>query len=194
MARPREFDIDQALDGAMAVFWTKGYEGSSLADLLDAMGIARGSLYKAFKDKHAIYLAALDRYDRTMVEAAVVLLRDPSGGDGLERIRGLLEAARDSAGQHQHPRGCLMCNAAIDRATDDPAARAKVLAMMKRLEDAFAAALADSATARAWSRGRRSEAARFLAGAYLGVQVLVRAGYSADELNGVIAMALRALG
>ena len=129
-----------------------------------------------------------------MVEAAVVLLREPSGGDGLERIRGLLEAARDGAGERQHPRGCLMCNAAIDRATDDPAVRAQVLAMMKRLEDAFAVALADSATARAWPNKRHSEAARFLAGAYLGIQVLVRAGYSADELDGVIAATLQALG
>jgi TetR/AcrR family transcriptional repressor of nem operon len=48
MARPREFDIDEALERAMNVFWSKGYEGASLQDLLDAMNIARGSLYKAF--------------------------------------------------------------------------------------------------------------------------------------------------
>ena len=71
MARPREFDIDQALERAMNVFWTKGYEGASLQDLLDAMNIARGSLYKAFEDKHSVYLAALDRYDRTEIQRAV---------------------------------------------------------------------------------------------------------------------------
>ena len=67
MARPREFDIDEALERAMDVFWTKGYDGASLQDLLEAMNIARGSLYKAFQDKHSVYLAALDRYDRTEI-------------------------------------------------------------------------------------------------------------------------------
>ncbi|WP_083240598.1 TetR/AcrR family transcriptional regulator [Methyloceanibacter methanicus] len=77
MGRPREFDIDKALDRAMGVFWQKGYEGASLQDLLQAMQIARGSLYKAFEDKHSIYLAALDRYDRTEVETGTAFLSDP---------------------------------------------------------------------------------------------------------------------
>ena len=52
MARPREFEIDDALQDAMAVFWRKGYDGASLPDLLDGMGIARGSLYKALSLIH----------------------------------------------------------------------------------------------------------------------------------------------
>src|SRR5687767_573726 len=87
MARTREFDIDEALEGAMNVFWTKGYEGASLQDLLDAMNIARGSLYKAFQDKRSIYLAALDRYDQTEIQETVDALRDRAVGDGATRIR-----------------------------------------------------------------------------------------------------------
>src|SRR5581483_7587401 len=92
MARPREFDIDEALERAMAVFWAKGYEGASLQDLLKAMRIARGSLYKAFHDKRHIYLAALDHYDRTVVEENVERLRDGQGGDGARRIRRFLDS------------------------------------------------------------------------------------------------------
>ena len=92
MARPREFDIDQALDRAMGVFWEKGYEGASLQDLLEAMKIARGSLYKAFDDKRGIYLASLDRYDQTIVEQEIAVLRDPKAGDGLVRIRKMFES------------------------------------------------------------------------------------------------------
>ncbi len=193
MARPREFDIDQALHRAMRVFWAKGYDSTSLADLLAAMGIARGSLYKAFKDKHSIYLAALDRYDRTVVDGTVAVLRDPAGGDGLVRVRRLLEAARDGAEHGRDRWGCFMCNAAIDRAPDDPAVRAKVLAMMKRLERGFAIALAQSGPMREWPRARREESARLLTGAYLGLQVLVRAGYQPAELDAVIAANLRPL-
>jgi TetR/AcrR family transcriptional repressor of nem operon len=86
MARPREFDIDEALDRAMGVFWAKGYEGASLHDLLSAMQIARGSLYKAFHDKRSIYLAALDHYDYTVVQENVAALRDVKGGDGEQAI------------------------------------------------------------------------------------------------------------
>src|ERR671910_2905737 len=62
MARPREFDIDEALDAAMGAFWVRGYEATSLADLMQVMGLQKGSIYKAFGDKHALFLSALQRY------------------------------------------------------------------------------------------------------------------------------------
>ena len=65
MARPREFDREEALERATGVFWAKGYASTSTDDLLTAMGIARQSLYNAFQDKRALYLEALERYQRT---------------------------------------------------------------------------------------------------------------------------------
>ncbi len=59
MGRPREFDVDEALTKIMAVFWAKGFEGSSLSDLVAATGLKKGSLYAAFGDKRAMYLKAL---------------------------------------------------------------------------------------------------------------------------------------
>ena len=88
MGRPREFDVDDALDRAMRVFWAKGYQGASLDDLLAAMGIGRGSLYKAFGDKRSLYLAALQRYDAEIVDHAVRCLCDAAGGDGHGPHRG----------------------------------------------------------------------------------------------------------
>src|SRR5258708_38459695 len=67
MARPREFDREEALERATGVFWTKGYASTSTDDLLTAMGIARQSLYNAFQDKRALYLEALERYQRTTI-------------------------------------------------------------------------------------------------------------------------------
>ena len=60
--RPREFDIDEALAKAILVFRERGYHATSIADLTAAMGLAAGSVYKAFKDKRAVFLAAFDRY------------------------------------------------------------------------------------------------------------------------------------
>jgi TetR/AcrR family transcriptional repressor of nem operon len=193
MARPREFDTDKALDRAMGVFWAKGYEGASLQDLLKAMKIARGSLYKAFKDKHSIYMAALDRYDQTVVQHAVEILRDEEGGDGLARIRRLFDSAHDRV-THNDRRGCFMCNAAIDQAPADPRIRAKVVGMMKRVEEAFGIAVKASKKAARWPAKRRAEIARFLLNSYMGVLVLARSGYSAADLSSVIDASLRNCG
>ncbi len=73
MARPREFDIEEAVEGAMQIFWRQGYGATNLPDLLTAMGLTRGSFYKAFKDKRAVYLAALQRYDEQVIGGAVSL-------------------------------------------------------------------------------------------------------------------------
>src|ERR1700758_5514377 len=60
--RPREFDPGEALDEALRVFWEKGYDGASLSDLTEAMGITRPSMYAAFGDKEALFRKVLDRY------------------------------------------------------------------------------------------------------------------------------------
>ena len=62
--RPREFDVDQALASALRVFWTRGYDGASLSDLTEAMGITKPSLYAAFGNKESLFKKALDLYER----------------------------------------------------------------------------------------------------------------------------------
>lgn len=189
MARPREFDIDEALDRAMGVFWEKGYDGTSLQDLLQAMKIARGSLYKAFEDKHGIYLAALDRYDRTEVESGIAFLGDPKAGDGMARIRTMLEAVKSDKAR----RGCFMCNAALDRASVDAAIGAKVWAMLRRLEDAVATALKQSRRGKRWSAKRRETTAASILNTYMGLRVLSRAGYPAKALQAIVDNTLGAI-
>jgi TetR/AcrR family transcriptional repressor of nem operon len=194
MARPREFDIDEALDRAMNVFWAKGYEGASLQDLLEAMGIARGSLYKAFDDKRSVYLAALGRYDRTVVQAAVDLLSDPDAGDGVDRIRRFLRAARDAVAEHKDRRGCFLCNAAVDQAPVDAAVQTQVRAMMKRLERATQTALRESRPGASWPAKRRAEIALLVTNAYVGLRVLAKSGYAARDLAGIAESTLRTCG
>jgi TetR/AcrR family transcriptional repressor of nem operon len=194
MARPREFDIDEALERAMNVFWTKGYEGASLQDLLDAMNIARGSLYKAFQDKHGVYLAALDQYDRTEIQRAVDVLRDRSAGDGAARIHRFLEDARAAVIQRHDRRGCFLCNAAVDRAPMDAGIQAKVLAMMKRMERGVAAALNECAQPAHWPAKRRAQAALTLTNAYVGLRVLARSGFPPKDLAAVIRTTMQGCG
>ena len=83
MARPRSFDTDVAVEKAMQVFWTHGYEGASLPDLLEGMGLTRGSLYKAFTDKKSLFLKVLEHYEGKAVQSGVALLTDSAIPNGL---------------------------------------------------------------------------------------------------------------
>ena len=77
MARPKAFDVERALDRAVEVFWTRGYEATSLCDLLEHMEIGRQSLYDTFGDKHGLFLAALERYRRAMSQSLLGALERP---------------------------------------------------------------------------------------------------------------------
>ena len=77
MARTKTFDPSVALEQAMAVFWLKGYEATSMQDLVEAMGINRASLYATFGDKRQLFLAAIAHYDATVVRPAMAPLEAP---------------------------------------------------------------------------------------------------------------------
>ena len=183
MARPREFDVDDVLDAAMNLFWERGYEAVSLDDLLGAMGIARGSFYKAFGSKRGVYIAALARYDQTIVEAAVTALRDPAGGDGFARIQRFLLSAVEPVDSDGDRRGCFLCNAAVDGALLDEGARETVTAMMRRIEREIAGALTETPETSALEVHANLEWAQHLLTVYMGLRVLARAGYPAEELR-----------
>ena len=86
--RPREFDMDKALDRAIRVFCERGYHATSIGDLIDAMGIASGSIYKAFHDKRAVFLAAFDRYKSLRNDQVDQVVR--TSKSGRERLRDVL--------------------------------------------------------------------------------------------------------
>ena len=102
--RPREFCVDRALAEALRVFWTKGYEGASMADLTDAMGITKPSLYAAFGNKEALFHKALDLYEAEKLEYTRVALEQPSARAVAEHfMRGALDTQTSSC----DPKGCL---------------------------------------------------------------------------------------
>jgi AcrR family transcriptional regulator len=102
--RPREFCVDEALAKALRVFWTKGYEGTSLNDLTEAMGITRPSLYAAFGNKEALFRKALDLYEREKLEYIGRALNEPTAR-GVAEV--LLRGAVANASSTSEPRGCL---------------------------------------------------------------------------------------
>src|SRR6201992_3293296 len=104
MGRPREFDTETALDLALHVFWRKGYEGASMADLTEAMGITKPSLYAAFGNKEALFCKTLDLYEREKLAYVGQALAKPTARAVAEHmLRGSVENQTSSC----EPRGCL---------------------------------------------------------------------------------------
>src|SRR5512141_666494 len=99
MGRPRQFDPDQVLGQAMQLFWSKGYEATSLDDLLAETGLARQSLYNGFGDKHALFLAALRRYDEQSDEVMRACFAE--AGPIRASLRGFMLAIADRAGERK---------------------------------------------------------------------------------------------
>src|SRR5450830_2066792 len=104
--RPREFDLDAALDKAIAVFTEKGYHGTSVSDLSAALELTAGSIYKAFSDKKTVFASALERYIALRGERLQQALG--SAGNGREKIRALLALYAQSSQQAEGLHGCLI--------------------------------------------------------------------------------------
>ena len=102
--RPREFCVDQALAAALRVFWSKGYEGASMADLTEAMGVTKPSLYAAFGNKEALFHKALDLYEAEKLDYTRRALEQPTARAVAEYyMRGAIETQTSSC----EPKGCL---------------------------------------------------------------------------------------
>jgi TetR/AcrR family transcriptional repressor of nem operon len=114
MARTKEFDRDVALERALDVFWEKGYEATSIADLVAATGVQRQSLYDTFGDKHGLFRAALDLY---ATRVGVLLQQFSREGSPLTRLRRLFRSV--ASGATPGNRGCMLVNSAVERGLCD---------------------------------------------------------------------------
>jgi len=128
--RPLSFDRDAALETAMHVFWERGYEAASIADLTSAMGITPPSLYTAFGDKEQLFLEAIERYSIDYGSAGVRALdEEPTARGAIERW--LLQAASEFT-RPSHPKGCMVLMAATNCST--AAGRVQAALLLRRTE------------------------------------------------------------
>jgi TetR/AcrR family transcriptional regulator, transcriptional repressor for nem operon len=130
--RPREFDMDEALDQAIRVFCEQGYSATSIGDLIDAMGLASGSIYKAFHDKRSVFLAALDRHVLLRKEQIAAAAR--SSKPARERLRDVLAFFVESSKGAEGRRGCLIVGSAVELAIADREVAARVTASLSKNE------------------------------------------------------------
>jgi TetR/AcrR family transcriptional repressor of nem operon len=138
--RPREFDTDAAVEHAMDVFWSYGYHGTSLPDLLRATELSRGSLYAAFGDKHGLFLRALDRYiDEALTRLDIELDSRKSALAGLRTcLTGYVDRTSGVAGK----RGCLVVATAMELAAHDSEVEQRIMRFFRAMETRLAKAMA----------------------------------------------------
>jgi AcrR family transcriptional regulator len=190
MGRPREFDTDAALEKAMRLFWARGYEGTTVADLTETLGISRPSLYAAFGDKQSLFRAALERYAVGPAGYVSAALGKPTAREVAEHF---LRGAADLQTSSSNPGGCLTINGAIAGGDEgEPVRRALnahrtagVALLRRRFEQAKAQhdLPKDSEPA---------ALARFVAAVVYGMAVLASGGASRKELEQVIRTAMKA--
>ncbi|MGA2420636.1 MAG: TetR/AcrR family transcriptional regulator, partial [Candidatus Acidiferrum sp.] len=121
--RPLGFDPERALDKALKVFWERGYEGASLTDLTEAMGIKRPSLYATFGNKEQLFRKVLDRYTAEATGYFKEALREPKARAAMEK---LLMSAAEALQQPGQPQGCLMVQGALVCGAESEAVRGEL--------------------------------------------------------------------
>ncbi|MFI6981251.1 TetR/AcrR family transcriptional regulator [Embleya sp. NPDC050154] len=176
MARTKEFDPDAALQAALELFWERGYEATSMADLVARLGIARASIYATFGNKHDLYLAALDRYRESRNPELFEELSQP--GPVLPAVRALVERfARQACEEPTRLRGCFLTNTAAELAAHDPRAARIVEHGWSQMETNLTVALTRARAQGELGPDRDPQAlARFLLVLLQGMRVVGKAG------------------
>jgi len=191
MGRQRAYDSDRVIDKAIHAFWTRGFEATSINDLVAATGVNRASLYAGFEDKRGLFLASLARYDDRQRRGFLDrLARDLPPRDA---ILAAFEAAATPPASGR-PGGCLLVNTALEMAPHDAEIRDLVTAALAGVEAFFRErieAAQSTGTIRAEIDAART--AQALLGLFMGLRVLMRAGIPPDAAPAAIISEARAL-
>jgi TetR/AcrR family transcriptional repressor of nem operon len=192
VGRPREFERDVVLDRAMRVFWTRGYEATSVQHLVARMGIQRGSLYDTFGDKRRLFFAAIDHYDRVVTAKLLATLEAP--GSGRDAIRQFFRLKVDVSVDPGRPRGCLVTNSAAELASRDRGTATRVGAVLTKIEAGFHRAVVRAQRAGEIDRARNPRAlARFLTSSAQGLSVMAKTFPDRAVLEDIVKVILAVL-
>lgn len=191
MARPREFDAEEALERATRLFWAKGFEQTSLDELCAATGLGRSSLYAAFGDKRQLYLRALARYEERSAARITAALADKPIRQGLAAFLGALI---DDIVAGPGRRGCFIGNCAAELARLDRTAAAQVRASLERIEATFKEAMTAAQRRGELSAGADVAAlGRFLTAGIQGLRLVGKTNPDRATLEDIGGVMLRCL-
>ncbi len=184
MGRPYEFDIEETLGKAMELFWQKGYHATSVEELVQTMGINRGSIYNTYGDKHSLFLKALDHYGKNETSRMLKTLYD--GPSPTRNIINFFTRLKTTNNQWNE-KGCLICNTAVELAPHDPKARELVSRFLERIRAAFHETLENAVEMGEIEPGTDTRAlSHFMANNTMGLLVLRKSGATPEQLENIV--------
>ncbi len=189
MGRPRQFDADEVLWEAVKVFWRLGYNATAIQDLVDAMGIERGSLYRTFGDKETLFRRAVQHYNEYQIA------RLPAGVDRMQLLRAWFDNNLDDARDRSLPSGCLVINSAVEMPALPPSLQKLVTVHLDQLRRFFRQCVEAGRAAGQLPRAvKPEEKAESLLAAIIGINVMSRAGATHAQLARIAREALEFAG
>ena len=190
--RPREFDADGSRDIAMQLFWSQGYDATSLSDLLTAMGLSKSSFYQTFESKLSLFELCLERYREILVGAMSEGLANAPSAMAFINFA-LVDVANDT-NDPLGRRGCLLMNTAAEFAQRDPGIARCVEAGIQATRDVFLEAITVAQAAGDIDSNARTEVlADYLVTIVSGLKTQVKAGASRDQVANIAELSVAAL-
>jgi TetR/AcrR family transcriptional repressor of nem operon len=193
MARPKDFDESEVLQKAICLFWDKGFNGTSMQNLVDGLGISRSSLYDTFGDKHQLYMKALAFYEQGYGARLDVLIKEaPTSKIAIQR---LLELVVENLLEDKQRKGCFMVNAGVELANHDSEVSTLLCQHEQQMEKAFLKAIKRGQKDGEISTQQNAQAlARFLNNTVKGMQVSIKTIADRNFYRDIILTALTVLG
>jgi AcrR family transcriptional regulator len=187
--RPLAFNQDEALDKALKVFWARGYEGASMAELTEALGINKPSIYAAFGNKEELFRKALARYTSGPAAFVKDAMKQPTARQVVEKF---LLLAVDFFSEKSTPNGCMIVQAALTGGQGSSAIQQELIGYRKSIEASFSERF-DLAKEQGDlpQHVNTKQLAKYIATIHQGMSVQATSGATREELNAVVEMALK---
>ncbi|MEB0262685.1 MULTISPECIES: TetR/AcrR family transcriptional regulator [unclassified Mucilaginibacter] len=193
MARTKDFDEDAVLKKAVDLFWLKGYNATSMQDLVDGLGISRSSLYDTYGDKHSLFIKALESYQCTNTGKFVTIIE--GGKSAKETIKALLKFISDNLLDDKSQKGCFIVNAEVEVALHDKEVGDMIQKNDQNVEDAFFRVIQKGQESGEISNKQDARAlARFIFNTVKGIQVTAKSTTERAVFDDIISLAVGVLG
>jgi len=192
MARTKDFDEDEVLKKAMNLFWHKGYNGTSMQDLVDGLGISRSSMYDTFGDKHTLFIRSLENYKQmATAELKAVVDNAPTAKAAIRRMFELTVAELLSDNQHK---GCFLVNAGVEMAPHDTEVNKMLCDNDRQLEKYFNEAIRKGQDSGEISNEQSSHAlAQFILNSIKGMRVTAKSAADKKVFRDIVEVTMKVL-
>ena len=192
MARTKDFNEEEVLEKALNIFWQKGYNGTSMQDLVDGLGISRSSMYDTYTDKYSLFILALERYRERTAREMMQMINQAASPKAV--IKKIFQSIVTESLFDKVQRGCFLVNTCVENATHDKAVAKIVNENMQDFEDAFYHAIKKGQEiGEIMNRNDARALARFVINNINGIRISAKAGADKKVYEDVMKVTLSVL-